>query len=176
MIYTAVVDINRISAHDMNYNMHPPEHVARLRKSLKTFGYVRRGVVQDNGDNSYTWVAGHGIGEAAMAEGFTELEVTVIPQDWSAAKVLAYLAADNELAKQAVVDDGRLAAILTQVQEQEPEMIPAIGLGDEAIQEIINRANLGEDGIGIEFPEYTEDIENEVEFLECPHCGEKFPK
>ena len=27
-----------------------------------------------------------------------------------------------------------------------------------------------------EFPEYDEDIANDVEFITCPHCGEKFPK
>jgi len=28
----------------------------------------------------------------------------------------------------------------------------------------------------VEFKEYDEGVENEVEYLECPHCGEKFPK
>lgn len=28
----------------------------------------------------------------------------------------------------------------------------------------------------VDFKEYDEDIENEVEYVECPHCGEKFPK
>ena len=29
---------------------------------------------------------------------------------------------------------------------------------------------------GIEFPEYDEDIENEVEYLTCPECGHKWAK
>lgn len=28
----------------------------------------------------------------------------------------------------------------------------------------------------IDFPEYDEGIEDEVEYIKCPHCGEKFPK
>lgn len=28
----------------------------------------------------------------------------------------------------------------------------------------------------IEFPEYDEGIKGEVQYIECPHCGEKFPK
>lgn len=28
----------------------------------------------------------------------------------------------------------------------------------------------------VDFKEYDEDIENEVEYIECPHCGEKWPK
>jgi hypothetical protein len=27
-----------------------------------------------------------------------------------------------------------------------------------------------------EFKEYTEEVENEVEMMTCPHCGEEFPK
>ena len=28
----------------------------------------------------------------------------------------------------------------------------------------------------VEFKEYDESIEDEVEFIECPSCGHKFPK
>lgn len=147
-IYTAVVDLMKVRPHDENYNRHSPEQVEKLRQSLKTFGYVRRGVMQDVGNGRFVWVAGHGVGEAALAEGFTELEVTIIPQDWTAAKVLAYLVADNELAKQAEVDDGRLAALLTQVRKYEPEMVSATGLDDKAVQDIIDRAMLAEQGQG----------------------------
>ena len=28
----------------------------------------------------------------------------------------------------------------------------------------------------VDFQEYDESVENEVEYIECPHCGEKFPK
>lgn len=28
----------------------------------------------------------------------------------------------------------------------------------------------------IEFPEYDESVEDEVEYIECPYCGKKFPK
>lgn len=28
----------------------------------------------------------------------------------------------------------------------------------------------------VEFPEYDESVEDEVEYIECPHCGEKWPK
>lgn len=145
-VKTAVIPLSQISAHDMNYNLHPPEQVARLQQSLKTFGYVRRGVVQANGDGSFVWVAGHGIGEAAAAENYQELEVTVLPVDWSPAKVLAYMVADNELSRQAVSSDSRLAAVLAQVKEQGPEMVNSTGLDDKAVQSIINRANLGGGG------------------------------
>ena len=28
----------------------------------------------------------------------------------------------------------------------------------------------------VEFPEYTEDVENDVQYCECPECGHRFPK
>jgi hypothetical protein len=28
----------------------------------------------------------------------------------------------------------------------------------------------------VDFQEYDESVEDEVEYIECPHCGEKFPK
>lgn len=28
----------------------------------------------------------------------------------------------------------------------------------------------------VEFKEYTEDVENEVQYIDCPKCGHKFPK
>ncbi len=28
----------------------------------------------------------------------------------------------------------------------------------------------------VEFPEYDESVEDEVQYIACPHCGEKFPK
>lgn len=34
----------------------------------------------------------------------------------------------------------------------------------------------GFEEVPTEFKEYDESIENEVEMIECPHCGEKFPK
>lgn len=40
----------------------------------------------------------------------------------------------------------------------------------EEIDEILDRVP------NINFPEYNESVENEVKYIECPHCGEKFPK
>lgn len=28
----------------------------------------------------------------------------------------------------------------------------------------------------VDFPEYDESVEDEVEYIECPHCGKEFPK
>ena len=42
-----------------------------------------------------------------------------------------------------------------------------------------NEAEMSELFAGLaspEFKEYTEEVENEVEMITCPHCGEEFPK
>lgn len=91
--------------HPRNYNRHDPAQIADLRASLRIFGQVRSIVVQDDGLGGFLLVAGHGVHVAARLEEFTELRADVIPADWDDEKVLAYLAADNELAKAANADN-----------------------------------------------------------------------
>ena len=50
--------------------------------------------------------------------------------------------------------------------------------GDAAVQEMLAEL-AAKEGItppNVEFPEYTEDVEKEVEFITCPECGHKWPK
>ena len=111
----AVVSLSLCAPHPQNYNQHSAEQVGDLRASLRKFGQVRSIVVQDDAAGGFLLVAGHGLAEAARAEGFSELRADVIPADWPPVKVLAYLAADNELGRAASPDEAQLAALVAAV-------------------------------------------------------------
>lgn len=117
--------------HPQNYNTHPEGQIEDLMLSLRKFGQVRSIVVQDDGADGFLLVAGHGVCAAARLEGFEELKADVIPVDWPPAKVLAYLAADNELPRQRAPDEAQLAAICAQVQEEADAELARLAAGSE---------------------------------------------
>lgn len=126
------VQLAELTPHPRNYNAHPPEQVEELRRSLRTFGQVRDVV---------TWqqyvIAGHGVAEAARAEGWTEISATRLPDDWPEERVLAYLAADNETARLSRPDEAQLAALLNAVSD---EKLRSMAAGGEArLRELLQR-------------------------------------
>lgn len=131
------IAIDLLRPHPHNYNRHKPEQVTNLRVSLRRFGQVRSIVVQDDGNGRYLIVAGHGVVEAARAERLPELTANVIPADWPEAKVEAYLAADNELARQGDPDEDQLAALVARVQAEDPELAMLAAGSDARLKELL---------------------------------------
>ena len=132
-VSNAVVKVGALTPHPRNYNQHSPAQVGDLRRSLKRFGQVRSIVVQAQADpGRWLIVAGHGIVQAARAEGIESLRADIIPADWDDAMVLAYLAADNELARQGQPDEAQLAALLRDVAAQADRELAALAAGSEA--------------------------------------------
>jgi len=116
------VAIGDLVPHPQNYNTHSAGQLADLQTSLVQFGQVAALVVQAGpqadygvGDGQYLVVKGHGILAAARALGWREIVADVLPADYPPEKVLAYLAADNELARQATPDEAQLAALVQAV-------------------------------------------------------------
>ena len=132
-VANAVVSVAALTPHQRNYNQHSAGQVGDLRRSLRRFGQVRSIVVQAQADpGRWLIVAGHGIVAAARAEGIESLRADIIPADWDDAMVLAYLAADNELARQGQPDEGQLAALLRDVAAQADRELAALAAGSEA--------------------------------------------
>ena len=146
-VVNRVVPLARYRAHPENYNEHPAEQIADLRHSLRIFGQVRSVVVQDDGQGGFVGVAGHGVIEAAQAEGKTEIKADVIPAGWPAEKVLAYLAADNEIGKTSAPDLAKLAGMVAKLKEQDEELAALAAGGDARLKELLAkfRAPAGED-------------------------------
>lgn len=127
------VSLSECAPHPNNYNKHDPSQIQDLRKSLRKFGQVRSVVVQEDAAGGYLVVAGHGLIEAAKAEGFPELRADVIPTDWPSVKVIAYLAADNELARRSAPDQEQLAALVAKIKAEGDDELAALAAGTERL-------------------------------------------
>jgi ParB-like chromosome segregation protein Spo0J len=95
-------------------------------------------------------------------------EVDTIEHDFdSLTSAKAYAIAHNRYTDKSRFDDDLLLATLEELPGLDGT---GFDLGD--IEEI--RGHQGPPDV--EFPEYDESIEDDVEFSECPECGHKFPK
>lgn len=115
--YTAVVAVENIKPHPDNYQGHPSDQIAEIQDSLGTYGYTRRMVIWEKG-SGFICVAGHGVLTALKLEGYESVEATIIPSDWSEEQVMAYLVADNEMARMAHREDADLGKIIQLLGDQ----------------------------------------------------------
>ncbi len=138
------VPVAGLKPHPRNYNRHDHGQVEDLRESLRQFGQVRSIVVQaTKNPKVFLIVAGHGITEAARLEGVKTLKADVVPATWTPARVLAYLAADNELARRGSPDEAQLATIVAEVKASEGEVLARLAAGEQAA---LTRLLAGGDG------------------------------
>ena len=86
-------DIDSIIPYARNARIHDSEQIAKLRGSLRQFGFVKPLTVDEDGN----LLAGHGILTAARAEGMTEVPCVVV-SGISEVDRQAYIIADNALA------------------------------------------------------------------------------
>lgn len=127
------IPVGSIRPHPLNYNRHSRGHVSDLRASLKQFGQVRSIVVQEDTTGGYLCVAGHGVWEAAQLEGLPTMRADIIPADWPQVKVLAYLAADNELARYSDPDLEQLARLTNTLRESDATLARLAAGSEEAL-------------------------------------------
>ena len=124
--------LSELKPHPQNYNRHSAEQVKRIAKSLGKFGQVRSIVVWRK-----TILAGHGVVEAARSLKWKSVRADVLPDEYPEALALAYVAADNELAKQGDPDMAQLAAILEQSKTADAELLEAIGYSDAEFERLL---------------------------------------
>lgn len=96
-----------------NARKHPERQLATLCASLDQFGQRKPIVVTKAG----LVLAGNGTVQAAIALGWTEVLVTVAPDDWDEATAKAFALADNRTAELAEWDTSILADQLLSLQE-----------------------------------------------------------
>jgi ParB-like chromosome segregation protein Spo0J len=156
-----------LKPHSRNYNQHSDAQIARIAKSLSTFGQVRSIVVRHN-----TILAGHGVVLAAKSLGWDTIRAD--EQDHlTEAQALAYVVADNELARQSDPDQEQLAAILVYLDEHEPLLVEAAGYSAQELQQLFV-------DLGIHPPlfdpvnESEQGVLSEKNKVRCPECGYEF--
>lgn len=136
--------IENIIPHPDNYKIHPPEQLRSLKASLKTFSWTTP--IKANMEGVI--IAGHGMYQAALEEGYTHVPVEFCALDKKLSK--AYLVADNETARKAVTDDDSLSKLLDEISEIDNEDfdIEAVGFSMEEIDNLLSLElsdDLGED-------------------------------
>lgn len=128
-IENKTIALKDCTPHPRNYNTHDNAQIDDLRLSLRRFGQVRSIVVQARQNGAYWMVAGHGLSEAARLEKLDTLRADVIPAQWDDSRVLAYLAADNELARRGTPDEAQLAAIVSELHAVGDDELAALAAG-----------------------------------------------
>lgn len=126
-----LVPITDIHPHPENYKSHPPEQLRSLKASLKTFSWTTP--IKANLEG--TIIAGHGMYQAALEEGYTKVPVEFCALDKQLSK--AYLIADNETARRAVTESDKLSALLDEVSEIPDFDIEAVGFSDDELNSLL---------------------------------------
>lgn len=85
---------------------------------------------------------------------------------------LAYLAADNQSTISGGWNEPALAELLQKIANSNVPL-KTTGFDADELDNLFRDLNPANH---IEFPEYDESLEGEVQYCECPNCGHKFPK
>ena len=107
-----LVDINKLIPYINNARTHSPEQIAKLRSSLREFGFVNPVLI----DREFNVLAGHGRIAAAKEEGIKEVPCVFV-EHLSEAQKKAYILADNRMSLDAGWDDSLLKVEMESLQE-----------------------------------------------------------
>ena len=109
-----LIPIDKLVPYQNNARTHSPEQIAKLRSSLREFGFVNPIII----DKDYGVIAGHGRIEAAKAEGIKEVPC-VFADHLTEAQKKAYIIADNRMAMDAGWDEELLRVEIEALQEMD---------------------------------------------------------
>lgn len=152
-----------------NVRLHPEQNIAAIVGSLKRFGQQRPIIVGADGV-----VAGNGTLLAAQQLGWTHIAVT--RTELTGAEATAYAIADNRTAELAEWDRDALAAQIEALHGEDAVLALATGHTSDEMMALIAEAH-GEVDIPVSATgkEYDESVADDVQMIECPHCGGTFP-
>lgn len=130
-----LVPIEKLVPYANNARTHSPEQIAKLRSSLREFGFINPVII----DRDYGVIAGHGRILAAREENIREVPC-VFADHLTEAQKKAYIIADNRMAMDAGWDEELLRVEIEALQEMdydpmltgfdEAELADLFGTGD----------------------------------------------
>lgn len=152
---------DQFQANPANWRQHPQSQRAALAGSLAEVGWVQNVVENQRTGNL---VDGHERVWQALQRG-EEVPYTLVDLSEDEEKLI--LATLDPIGAMAVTDREQLDALFRDVQTD-----------DEGVMAMLSELAQKEGIIApqIEFKEYDETIEDEVEFIECSQCGHRWPK
>ena len=135
-----LVPVSRLVPYVNNARTHSPEQIAKLRSSLREFGFINPVII----DRDYGVIAGHGRILAAKEEGITEVPC-VFADHLTEAQKKAYIIADNRMAMDAGWDEELLRVEIEALQAadfdplltgfDEKELADLFGSDEEAVKD-----------------------------------------
>ena len=126
--------LDRLHPHPRNYRRHPDHQLGVLRESLRVHGQQKPVVIMPDG----TILAGHGLVEAARAEGWEQIGCHVYDGPYPE----AFLAIDNRASDLAEDDEEALAILLRDLEVQ--DQLTAAGWGEDDLSELLLRLEVEE--------------------------------
>ena len=109
-----LVSIDKLVPYVNNARTHSKEQIAKLRSSLREFGFVNPVII----DRDFGVIAGHGRIVAAREEGYKEVPCVFV-DDMTEAQKKAYILADNRMALDAGWDEDLLRIELEQLRDDD---------------------------------------------------------
>ena len=106
-----LVPTDKLIPYINNARTHSKEQIAKLRSSLREFGFINPIII----DKNYNVIAGHGRLEASKAEGIEEVPCIFV-EHFTEAQKKAYILADNRMALDAGWDDELLSIEMEELQ------------------------------------------------------------
>lgn len=153
---------DQLLASPWNWRVHPHSQELALSGTLHELGIIQNVIC--NRATGHV-VDGHLRVAMAISQGQPTIPVTWV--ELSEAEEKMALATLDPLSALAGADKEQLDALLREVST-----------GDAAVQAMLAELAVKE-GItapDVEFKEYDESVEGEVQYVTCPECGHKFPK
>jgi hypothetical protein len=170
---TALQWINRIVGHGdeapealranpLNFRVHPQAQAEALLGIIQEIGFIQDVIV-----NKRTGLVVDGHLRVALAIQQHQATIPVKYVDLSPEEERAVLLFFDHLTSMAVLDKAKLEDLMKEIQAQAPAL-------QEALAQMATDNKLAPPDI--QFKEYDEDVEKEVQYVECPNCGHRFPK
>lgn len=156
--------IERLIPYARNARTHTEAQVAQIAASMREWGWTIPVLIDDVGNV----LAGHGRLLAARVLELTEIPV-VIARDWTEAQKRAYIVADNKLSLNADWDHELLSIELDELRSLNFDL-GLTGFDARELDVILGATALPEQ------TDYDESAADQVKYVECPYCQQKFPK
>ena len=130
-----LVPIDKLIPYINNARTHSPEQIAKLRASLREFGFINPVII----DKDYTIIAGHGRCAAAKEEGLTEVPC-VLADHLSDAQKKAYIIADNRMAMDAGWDEELLRVEIEALEAEDFDPL-LTGFDEDELSKLFDDGN-----------------------------------
>lgn len=134
-----LVPIDKLVPYVNNARTHGPEQIAKLRSSLREFGFVSPVIIDDD----YNVLCGHGRIAAAREEGMTEVPC-VLASHLTEAQKKAYILADNRMSLDAGWDEELLRVEMEALQDMAFDL-SLTGFDEAEIADLLDDGEAEED-------------------------------